>query len=79
MALYRPPDYQINGSGGHFGFLIGRILALFFYLQVILMLSTKFGVNWPFGFSSFLSTSHPDASYQVSRQSVFLFQEEQKN
>ena len=54
------------------------------------MLSTKFGVNWPFGsgeeaknrflewrpswildrndFSYFLSTSHPDASYQVSSQ-----------
>ena len=29
---------------------IGTILAFFFYLQVSLMLATKFQVNWPFVF-----------------------------
>ena len=33
--------------GGHLGFPISTILAIF-YLQVSLMLPTKFGVNWPF-------------------------------
>ena len=72
-----------------------QIVILFFYLhvQVSLMLPTKFWVNWPFGsgeevknrfsrwqpwrpswisdrndFSFFWSTSHPDASHQVSSQ-----------
>ena len=77
-------DFQ---DGGHLGFPIGTILAIF-HLQVTPMLPSKFGVNWPFGsgeeaknrfsrwrpiwdrddFSYFLSTSHPDASYQVSSQ-----------
>ena len=34
--------------GGHLGFPIGTILAIF-DLQVTLMLPSKFGVNWPFG------------------------------
>ena len=34
--------------GGHLGFPIGTILAIF-DLQVTPMLPTKFGVNWPFG------------------------------
>ena len=34
--------------GGHLGFTIGTILAIF-DLQVIPMLPSKFGVNWPFG------------------------------
>ena len=38
-------DFQ---DGGHLGFLIGTVLAIF-YLQVTLMLPTKFQVNWPFG------------------------------
>ena len=38
-------DFQ---EGGHLGFQIGMILAFFFYVQVTLMLPTKFGVNWPF-------------------------------
>ena len=38
-------DFQ---DGGHLGFLIGTILAAF-DLQVTLMLSTKFRVNWPRG------------------------------
>ena len=64
MALYHSPDYQINwdfwfrsskyrfsrklpwrpswiSDWNHFSY--------FFYLQVTLMLPTKFGVNWPFG------------------------------
>ena len=35
-------------DGGHLGSWIGTILA-FFYLQVTLMFSTKFLVNWPLG------------------------------
>ena len=34
--------------GGHLGFPIGTILAIF-DLQVIPMLPSKLGVNWPFG------------------------------
>ena len=41
-------DFQDSGHGGHLGFLIGIILAIL-YLQVTLMLPTKFRVNWPFG------------------------------
>ena len=40
----RKIDFQ---WGGHLGFPIKTILALF-YLQVTLMLPTKFGVNWLF-------------------------------
>ena len=40
-------DFQDGGHGGHLGFLIGMILAIF------------------------LSTSHPDASYQLSSQLTF--------
>ena len=82
-------DFQDGGHGGHLGFPIGTILAIF-DLQVTLMVPSKFGVNWPFGsgeeaknrfsrwrpswisdrneFSYFLSTSHPDAYYQISSQ-----------
>ena len=35
-------------DGGHLGFPVGTILAMF-YQQVPLMLSTKFHVDWPFG------------------------------
>ena len=35
-------------DGIHLGFLIETILAMF-DVQVILMLPTKFQVNWPFG------------------------------
>ena len=79
-------------DGGHLGFPIGTILAIF-DLEITLMLPSKFGVNWPFNsgeegknrfsrwrprwpswisdwidFSYFWSTSHPDASCQVSSQ-----------
>ena len=40
-------DFQDGHHGGHLGFPISTILAIF-DLQVTLMLPTKFGVNWPF-------------------------------
>ena len=40
-------DFQDGRHGGHLGFPIGTILAIF-DLQVTLMLPSKFGVNWPF-------------------------------
>ena len=40
----RKIDFQ---DGGHLGFPIGTILAIF-DLQVTPMLLSKFGVNWPF-------------------------------
>ena len=43
----RKIDFQDGGHGGHLGFPIGMILAIF-NLQVILVLPSKFGVNWPF-------------------------------
>ena len=90
----RKIDFQ---DGGHLGFPIGTILAIF-DLQVTLMLPTKFRVNWILGlgeeaknrfsrwppwrpaciydrhaFSYFWSTSHPNASYQLSSQLAFRF------
>ena len=44
----RKIDFRDGGQGGHLGFLIGTILAIF-DLQVTPMLPSKFGVNWPFG------------------------------
>ena len=44
----RKIDFQDGGHGGHLGFPIGTILAIF-DLQVTPMLPSKFGVNWPFG------------------------------
>ena len=41
-------DFQDGCHGGHLGFPIGTILAIF-DLQVTPMLPGKFGVNWPFG------------------------------
>ena len=41
-------DFNDGGHGGHLGFLIGTILAIF-DIQVTPMHSTKFQVNWPFG------------------------------
>ena len=41
----RKIDFQ---DGGHLGFPIGTILAIF-DLQVTLMVPSKFGVKWPFG------------------------------
>ena len=88
----RKIDFQDGGHGGHLGFPIGTILAIF-DLQITLMLPSKFRVKWHFSsgeeaknrfsrwrpwrpswisdrhdFSYFWSTSHPDASYQVSSQ-----------
>ena len=39
-------DFQDGGHGGHLGFPIGTILAIF-NLQVTPMLPTKYRVNWP--------------------------------
>ena len=44
----RKIDFQDGGHGGHLGFPIGTILAIF-YLQVTPMLPTKYHVNWPRG------------------------------
>ena len=44
----RKIDFQDGCHGGHLGFPIGTILAIF-DLQVTQMLPSKFGVNWPFG------------------------------
>ena len=41
-------DFQDGGHGGHFRFLIKTILATF-DLQVNLIFSAKFPVNWPSG------------------------------
>ena len=53
MGIYveeekRKIDVQDRGHGGHLGFAIGTILAVF-DLQVVPILPTKFGVNWLFG------------------------------
>ena len=44
----RKIDFQDGHHGGHLGFPIGTILAIF-DLQVTLMLPTKYRVNWPRG------------------------------
>ena len=41
-------DFQDTSHGGHFGFLIRKILAIF-DVQVTPILPTKFQVNWLFG------------------------------
>ena len=55
-------DFQDRGQGGHLGFLIGTILA-FFHQQVILMLPTKFGVNWPLGSGEEAKNEFQDSSH----------------
>ena len=45
--LLNSADFQDGGHGGHLGFPIGTILAIF-DLQVTLMLPSKFRVKWPF-------------------------------
>ena len=44
----RKIDFQDGGHGGHLGFLIGMILAIFIP-QVTSMLPSKYRVNWPRG------------------------------
>ena len=73
----RKIDFQDGHHGGHLGLPTWTILAIF-VLQVTPMPPTKFQVNWPFGvdlkdFTDFWSTSHPNASYQVSGQLAFWF------
>ena len=44
----RKIDFQDGGHGGHLGFPIGTILAIYDNdLQVTLMLPSKIEVNWP--------------------------------
>ena len=42
-------DFQDGHHGGHLGFMISTILAIFDVIHVTPMLPSKFGVNWPFG------------------------------
>ena len=42
-------DFQDGHHSGHTGFLIGKILSIFYLQYVSPMLPTKFLVNWPFG------------------------------
>ena len=44
----RKIDFQDGHLDGHLWFLVGTILAIY-DLHVILMLPTKFQVDWPFG------------------------------
>ena len=44
----RKIDFKDGGHGGHLGFPIGTILAIFDH-KVTLMLPTKFRVNWLLG------------------------------
>ena len=42
--------FRLDFHGSHFGFCIGTIFInylFYFYLQVALIFSTKFRVNWP--------------------------------
>ena len=48
MQMCRKIDFQDGCHGGHLGYPIGTILAIF-DLQVTPMSPTKFEVNWPFG------------------------------
>ena len=52
-------DFQDGCHGGHLGYPIGTILAIF-DLQVTPMPPTKFGVNWPF-------SAGEEAKYRFSR------------
>ena len=55
----RKIDFQDGCHGGHLGYPIGMILAIF-HLQVTSMSPNKFGVNWPFG-------AGEEAKYRFSR------------
>ena len=55
----RKIDFQDSCHGGHLGYPIGTILAIF-DLQVTPMFPTKFGVNWPF-------SAGEEAKYRFSR------------
>ena len=41
-------DFQDGHHGGHLGFMISTIVAIFDVIHVTPMLPSKFGVNWPF-------------------------------
>ena len=55
----RKKDFKVGCHGGHLGYPIGTILAIF-DLQVTPMSPTKFGVNWPF-------CAAEEAKYRFSR------------
>ena len=57
-------DFQDGCHGGHLGYPIGTILAIF-DLQVTPMSPTKFGVNWPF-------SAGEEAKYRFSRWRPWL-------
>ena len=59
MQMCRKIDFQDGCHGGHLGYPIGTILAIF-DLQVTPMSPMKFGVNWPFG-------AGEEAKYRFSR------------
>ena len=59
MQMCRKIVFQDGCHGGHLGYPIGTILAIF-DLQVTPMSPTKFGVNWPFG-------AGEEAKYRFSR------------
>ena len=59
MQMCRKIDFQDGCHGGHLGYPIGTILAIF-DLQVTPMSPTKFGVSWPFG-------AGEEAKYRFSR------------
>ena len=86
----RKIDFQDGSHGGHLGFTIGMILPIV-DLQVTPMLpgsgeeaKNRFSIWQPswisdrHDFSYFLSTSHPDASYQVWSQLAFRFRRSSK-
>ena len=56
-------DFEDGGNGGHLGFLILTILAVFDQ-QVTPILATKFRVNWPFG-------SGEEAKNRISRWTLW--------
>ena len=58
----RKIDFQDGGNGGHLGFSIGTILAIF-DLKITLMLPTKFRVNWPFSSREEVKIGFQDGSH----------------
>ena len=59
-------------NGGLLGFPIRSILAIF-ELQVILMLPTKFHVNWPFGSGNEAKIGLQERPSWISEQNDFSY------
>ena len=64
-------DLKDSDRGGHFGFSMETILAIF-DLQVTLMLPTKFHFNWPFGSAEEAKNRFQDGG-QISDQNDFSY------